>query len=87
MNRPDDDDDEEEMADNFIEFDAAGSGSGSGHVKGLPEIITPQPIDDDDLVILESVITSFFAFISKVRRFQGSGCSTVVEHMPGEQNS
>ena len=58
MNRPDDDDDEEEMADNFIEFDAAGSGSGSGHVKGLPEIITPQPIDDDDLVSLESVITS-----------------------------
>jgi hypothetical protein len=45
--RPDDDD-EEEMADNFIEFDAAGSGS--GHVKGLPEIIIPQHMDDDDLV-------------------------------------
>ena len=45
--RPEDDDDEE-MADNFIEFDAVGSGS--GHVKGLPEIITPQPIEDDDLV-------------------------------------
>ncbi len=36
------------MADNFIEFDAAGSGS--GHVKGLPEIIIPQHMDDDDLV-------------------------------------
>ncbi len=43
-----DDDDEEEMADNFIEFDAAGGGAGGlGHVKDLPEIITPQPIDDD----------------------------------------
>ena len=39
------------MADNFIEFDAAGGGPGGlGHVKDLPEIITPQPIDDDDLV-------------------------------------
>ncbi len=43
-----DDDEEEEMADNFIEFDAAGGGAGGlGHVKDLPEIITPQPIDDD----------------------------------------
>jgi hypothetical protein len=25
-------------------------GPSSGHVKQLPEIITPQPIDDDDLV-------------------------------------
>ena len=38
------------MADNFIEFDAAGNGQRSPHVKGLPEIITPQPIEDDDLV-------------------------------------
>jgi hypothetical protein len=43
-----DDDDEEEMADNFIEFGAAGSGG--DHVKELPEIITPQHIDDEDLV-------------------------------------
>ena len=44
------DDEEEEMADNFIEFDAAGTGHRSTHVKGLPEIINPQPIEDDDLV-------------------------------------
>ena len=37
------------MADNFIEFGAAGTGS--DHVKQLPEIITPQHIDDDELVI------------------------------------
>ena len=43
-------DEEEAMADNFIEFDAAGNGNRSPHVKGLPEIITPTPIEDDDLV-------------------------------------
>ena len=49
-----DDDDEEEMADNFIEFGAAGSGG--DHVKELPEIITPQHIDDEDLVTVVSIV-------------------------------